>query len=443
MKKLDLLLLNSPILGIGQDPDSTNNVPPLGLGYIYTQVRLKNLSCEFIDSVVENFLPEELIRIIDSSNARFVGINVFSSNLRLIKSIITKVECNTKFLLGGPAIKYLVQEIKTWNVKNPIIIICGEAELVVPDIIQFPDKWLIDGSSFFEVNVTQDSVYYPQNIDLPLDRRIFKNEPIHRSDLGIIESQIIASRGCIYNCGFCSAARSLNGHISPRYRSYESIINEIEQIIQNHPETNGIRVLDDLFLRDCKSVELAIKIFSRFSLTWRSMAHINTFKCLDSEFFGELKKSGCKELFFGIESGNNSTLNQIHKPFSSEIAFETIKKVVDSGISAKCYFILGFPEETQLKAEDTIELATKLKNYSKRNNNGKVRISAFRFRPYHGTELYNNLLAKGNMISPIANRTDIEESKSINPFDCVSGVYCDYNEETLQNFMKEIENLND
>ena len=161
-------------------------------------------------------------------------------------------------------------------------------------------------------------LFIPSNIDLPLDRSIFKNEPVQRQDLGLIESHIIASRGCLYNCAFCTAATSLNPQIKPRYRTYDSLAKEIETIRKLHPETNCIRVLDDLFLRNQASIELAIRLFPENNLYWRSMAHINTFRDLPSNWLDDIKKSGCRELFIGIESGNDETLKHIRKPFSAE-----------------------------------------------------------------------------------------------------------------------------
>jgi radical SAM superfamily enzyme YgiQ (UPF0313 family) len=346
------------------------------------------------------------------------------------------------FLLGGPAIYYLIPEIKTWDTKNDIFIITGEAELIIPEIIKNPQKW---GESFEKVkvvHVTPESPFYPNNIDLPMDRTIFKNEPIQRSDLGLTESHIIASRGCLYNCAFCTAATTLNKHLKPRYRSYDSLSNEIETIQKLQSKTNCIRVLDDLFLRNQSSIELAIRLFSKNNLFWRSMAHINTFRDLPSKWLNDIKNSGCHELFIGVESGNNETLRHIRKPFSSETAYKTITRMLDSQISIKCYFILGIPGETESNLQDTLSLASKLKNYAGKIG-GKLRVSVFRFRPYQGTTLYNEILEKGQSIIPIVNRLDTFESDSFNPYDCISGIYAEYNESILNKYMMEMEKLND
>lgn len=438
----NVLLINSPIYRTERDPDSGNSVPPIGLGYIYTQLKLAGFICRFIDSVLENLLPDEIINIINHSNAEFVGLNVFSSNFDIVQTIVENISVKKTFLLGGPAIHYLLSEIKSWKTSNDIIIITGEAELVIPEILKDPHKWEVGCENFKIINITPESPFYPFNIDLPLDRTIFKNEPIYRPDLGLTESHIIASRGCFYNCAFCTAATSLNQHIKPRYRSYLSLSDEFENIKMLQEKVNCIRILDDLFLRNQSSIKLALKLFSESDLYWRSMAHINTFRNLPLKRLGDIKDSGCQELFIGVESGSNETLKHIRKPFSAESAYKTITRILDAKIAIKCYFILGFPGETETAVKDTLTLASSLKNYAIKHGS-KLRFSTFRFRPYHGTVLYNELLERGQRITQIVNRLDTKQSNSFNPYDCVSGLYAEYNENILNKYMTEMERLND
>ncbi len=437
----DILLINTPIFRENRDPESGISVPPIGMGYIYTQLTLSGYECQFIDAVVNSLLPDDILKIIDQSDAEYIGLNIFSSNFDIVRFIVENAESPRKFLLGGPAVRTLISEIKSWNSNNSITVITGEAELILPEIIKNPTQAERDSSSLNIVNVTPESPFYPSNIDLPLDRSIFKNEPIQRQDLGLIESHIIASRGCLYNCAFCTAATSLNPQIKPRYRTYDSLAKEIETIRKLHPETNCIRVLDDLFLRNQASIELAIRLFPENNLYWRSMAHINTFRDLPSNWLDEIKKSGCRELFIGIESGNDETLRHIRKPFSAATAYKTVSRILDAQIPVKCYFILGFPGETELALKDTLTLASRLRDYANRIG-VQLRISPFRFRPYHGTALYDELVKKGRTITPILNRIDISDTSIFNPYDCVSGIYAEYDENTLNKYMSEMEKLN-
>ncbi|HRO71557.1 MAG TPA: radical SAM protein, partial [Chitinophagaceae bacterium] len=135
------------------------------------------------------------------------------------------------------------------------------------------------------------------------DRSFFLNEPVVH-ELGFIEANIVASRGCVFNCAFCAAARSGNLERKPRERTDDSLIAKLTKIGEQFPHVNSIRVLDDLFLKGNKNIQQAINVFSRFPYQWRSMAHVSTFNSATEKMMKALKKSGCHELFIGIESGS-------------------------------------------------------------------------------------------------------------------------------------------
>jgi radical SAM superfamily enzyme YgiQ (UPF0313 family) len=436
-----VLLLNSPILGANNDPNSDTGVPPLGIGYIHTQLLSSGHKSRFIDAVLKNLRPEQVVEIVNTSDADYVGLNIFSSNVEIVRSIVENVQPTKTLLLGGPAIRYLIPEIKTWAAQCPVIVVIGDAELALPIIINANDKAGLK-TNFICIDATGGSPYFPQNIDLPLDRTIFKNEPVVRTDLGLIESHVIASRGCVYNCAFCASARSQNWSSRPRIRSYESLDREVRGIKARNPQVNSIRLLDDLFLASPANIDFAIRLFSETDLYWRSMAHVNTFRDLSSEYLSRIKYSGCKELFFGVESGSNVTLKHMGKAFTTETAFRTISNVLDSQLAVKCYFIMGYPGETEARAEETLSFATRLRKYALKVGS-QFRISPFRFRPYHGTSIYNELIAAGIPISHISNRSDVDETQSVNPYDCTSGLFAAYSEATLGRFMTEMERLNE
>ncbi|MGD0856361.1 MAG: radical SAM protein [Dehalococcoidia bacterium] len=437
---MDVLLINTPIFRTKSNPDSEDSIPPIGIGYIYTQLTVSGYECQFIDAVVDGLLPYEILRKINESDAQYVGLNVFSSNLGIVRCLVENVASPKKFLLGGPAVRTLISEIESWKPNGSVTVVAGDAELILPAIIKDPTLAEKRSSTLNIVNVTVGSLFYPINIDLPLNRSIFKNEPVRRPDLGVIESHIIASRGCLYNCTFCTAARLLNPRSEPRYRSSDSLSKEITAIRKLHPETNCIRVLDDLFLRDQSSIELAARLFPENQLYWRSMAHVNTFRDLPSSQLETIKKSGCHELFMGIESGNDSTLRHVRKPFTADTAYKTVCRILDAQISVKCYFIIGFPGEIESAAQDTVTFASRLREYADKIG-VQLRISTFRFRPYHGTALYDELVKEGRTITEIQNRIDISDTGIVNPYDCSSGNYAQYDEHTLNKYMIQMQEL--
>ena len=265
-------------------------------------------------------------------------------NLDIIREILRGIKRKLHIFIGGKATEYVWEEIVNWGIDLSITFIIGEGELIFPhlllgDCLEVPIY--CDGTNCV-YKVDQTSIYFPKNLDnITINKSIFRGrEIVNRYKR--LESCIITSRGCIYDCAFCGGARSSNPYISARVRSPESIIREIESILADNPDVKSIRILDDLFLRDVCSIQTAIRIFALFSdLHWRCMAHITSFNAAD-HYLASLKYSGCDEIFIGIESGSPEIRSKINKVGSIDQIIQTITKILSVGIDVKAYFICGF-----------------------------------------------------------------------------------------------------
>ena len=123
------------------------------------------------------------------------------------------------------------------------------------------------------------------------------------------------------------------------------------------------------------------------------MAHIRTFTHIEPDYINELRNSGCIELFVGIESGSPRLLENINKTTNINLIKENLIKLFKAKINVKGYFIYGLPNETEQEAQMTYKLAIELKELSIQYE-ANFRTSVFQFRPYHGTEIYNQLSKK-------------------------------------------------
>ncbi len=400
---IDLLIINSPLfreVNILYDEDS---LPPIGLGYIATMVGNAGLSVRLIDAVAERVSLDQLKKLIKAEKPKAIGINIFTTNYNLVRELIESIdneECH--IIIGGLSTKTLYKYIFDWKFNGVIDIIFGDGELIICDLLLKKEKQLSYETKgkkrFFKID--SKSIYYCSDIsNLPLERTYFKNEPqIHPK--GFTEAHIVTSRGCIYNCSFCAAARSLNKDLSVRERNKESLIKELKTIFNEYPIVNSIRVLDDLFLKDTKSIVKAIEIFSQFPFQWRAMAHIMTFNDMDIKDLLRLRESGCTEVFIGVESGSPRVLKKIHKVYDINKIQRNLFKIFDANIGLKAYFIYGFPDETEEDFDLTYKLAYNLKNRADQLKT-KFRTSVFQFRPYHGTEIYHSLKEKGVIINDV------------------------------------------
>lgn len=407
----EIVIFNSPIYHDSYD-DGESYLPPLGQGYIVTSLRQRGIEASLVDCVYNKMGVSDVISFINSGSFNLVGFNVFSVNLDIIREILIGIRRKIHIYIGGKATEYVWKEIANWRIGHLTTFIIGEGELIFPHLLLntcSEAPIFVDGINAV-YRVDQNSIYYPSDLDrLTIDRRIFYGREIVNR-FNRLESCIITSRGCIYDCAFCGGAKSSNPYISVRTRSSESIKHEINYILTDNPHVNSIRILDDLFLRNKQSIETATQIFYSFpELHWRCMAHINTFTTVDKELIS-LKNSGCDEVFVGIESGSSEIRSRINKTGSIDQVICAVTKILSAGIDVKGYFICGFPGETLPQISETVELATLLKKISK-SMRGSFRTVAFQFRPYHGTKLYTEVLERRGKIT-YSNYRDLTSSKS-------------------------------
>lgn len=433
-------LINSPLfLDKTIDEDS---LPPLGQGYIATSLKNTGIDVFLIDCVKEKITALEIINKINSDHPKYVGINIFTQNYEIVKSIIESITVQCMLFIGGQATKFLYQDIVKWRTYNECFVIIGEGEYIIPSICTktCQQKPILSENNIAVYTVDKNSVYYPKDISaIKLDRTFFKDE-LMENHYGELEASIITSRGCVFDCAFCGGARSLNAEVEPRMMEQQSIENEISDLVALYPKLRSVRVLDDLFLRSKDSIKIAIEVFEKYPrITWRGMAHVLSIKNA-VDYLDDLKKSGCRELFIGIESGSPEIRKKINKQGSCEDVLFVAEKILKAGIDLKGYFILGFPGEGESDFRLTLTLALAIKEIADKTN-ATFRTSVFQFRPYHGTKLYNELIENGVEINECKPNDDITSIIGRGSFNFSSGNYSLENNEVLNRYIDATQRL--
>jgi radical SAM superfamily enzyme YgiQ (UPF0313 family) len=198
---------------------------------------------------------------------------------------------------------------------------------------------------------------------------------------GVQFGTIMTSRGCPYNCIFCSS--SLQFGKQWRGHSVERVIDELK-VLRYKYNKKEIEFLDDTFTLNMKrAIELTKRMYEEgLDIRWSASARVNLFS---EEIARNMKMAGAHTVYFGIESGSQKILDFIGKGITPDLAKKSVGIANKAGLNTLGSFIIGFPDDTVEDVKTTI-------NFSK-----KVGVTVAQFTiatPYPGTRLWNYAVEK-------------------------------------------------
>lgn len=381
-----IIFVNSPLQDYGKiKKKEYYTAPPLGLGYLATIAKNMGHEVKLIDSEALGLSLDKTASDVLDYNPDIVGINLLTPTLNLSKKIIRNLKAKNpklKIIVGGSHATIRPKQVLN-DISEIDILVKGEGELSLEEILGGKRLSEIKGISYIKNGKIIHNQNRPLNNDLDsldfIDRNFFVNDPYKRG--GNFKSVIMGSRGCNYTCSFCSAPLTSGQRI--RVRSIENIVDEVEFLKEAHG-INSVHFLDNDFMHNKKrALNLADEMNSRnLNIKWRALARVDMTARYGKEFLRKIKRAGCYQLVFGVESGTQRILDLIKKRTTPEQAKQAIQYCKEAGIKTKAYYMLGFPTETLQEMNQTLKHAKKL----------NTDVACFILvKAYPGTEMYNTL----------------------------------------------------
>ncbi len=222
-----------------------------------------------------------------------------------------------------------------------------------------------------------DEMHHNEPIPHPCDLDSF---PI--PDLSLIEGDerisfapIMTSRGCPYDCSFCSVTKVFGRKY--RFRSTESVI---EELARNYRPS--VFFYDDNFTASPQRTKELLEEMIRRNLTPRWSAQVRVDVAKDPELLALMKRANCHFVFVGFESVVPETLVAYRKQQTVEEMEESIRAFQRVGIKVHGMFVLGSDEDDKMVARKTVEFARKQWIDS---------VQLLILTPLPGTDLYEKL----------------------------------------------------
>lgn len=333
--------------------------PPLGLEYIATV--LESL-VERVTIVDMRFEPN-LNDFIESDITDLVCLSVNWDYQRdAALTIISRIPSNITVVVGGRYATTYAEELFA-AAPHIDIIVRGDGEEIIRDIASgFPLKD-ITGISFRENGsiihnkirdlYSLDGTGYPNR----LLRRVSYRLSYKNIDLGQKIDFISTSRGCPYNCKFCTFTNNPLGQ-KRRWsgRSASSVIEELKRI-----DAEFIFVVDDNFAADIKRVEKIcdLIIAEGIKKTFAVALRLEIYKY--PQILEKMFRAGFKILTIGIESAQDKTLRSMQKGFDIALAEKAFAEIRKTNLYIHGYFIVGCIGESESEMLEIAPFAKRLK----------------------------------------------------------------------------------
>ena len=267
-------------------------------------------------------------------------------------------------VLGGPHVTLLPEEAR----QHADVIFVGEAETTWP-------RFLRDFEEGCPARCYASEA--PPDLETaPMARK----ELYHRRDY--TAGRLFATRGCTFGCDFCALAVMYQRKV--RLRPAEVVAAEYASF-----PGKVIIFWDDNLANDrAYALDLFRKI-APYQKWWSSQVSIQAGQ--DAEFLEAAARSGCKQLFVGLESVSQASMNEVHKGFNRvEEYARVIERIHSYGIAVQAGIVFGFDHDTPSIFRETLEF---LEGAGVQNATFNI------LTPYPGTRLYQRLEAEGRILT--------------------------------------------
>jgi radical SAM superfamily enzyme YgiQ (UPF0313 family) len=365
---------------------------PLGLGYLAAVLRQQGYRAEIADLTVRTPDINQLRNLFRSSRPDVVGVSAMTENYRQalwVARVARKTLKDVKIVMGGVHATFQYSEVLRECPEIDVIVV-GEGEKTMLELTETLDKGL-DQSRISEIpglalrrkdeillTAPREKIQNLDELPYPAFDLLVHPELKDYFEEETRRLPLITSRGCPYECVFCSTSK-MHGR-KYRARTPENVVDEIAYDIKKY-QVNGINFVDDLFtLNHQRTTKICQEIIERkIEIKWGCLSRVD---CITPELLKIMKQAGCTGIFYGIESLSNNVLRKVKKGFTYKEIKQAINWTTKEELDVDASFILGLPGETP----ESLQLIPRF--VTETGINRRVLTNMLQILP--GTELHTN-----------------------------------------------------
>ncbi|MCW3975979.1 MAG: B12-binding domain-containing radical SAM protein [Candidatus Bathyarchaeota archaeon] len=342
--------------------------PPLGLAWIAASLERAGHKVKILDASILKMTYLDVLKWIRQFDPGAIGITTLTPHFWQVKTLSNMIKQelpNIPLIYGGAHTSILPKQ--TLRETPADIAVIGEGDTTVVELVDAIEKkkgfngikglMYKDGAKIIftgaRVQIENlDSLPLPARHLLPLYKYGRKNIFVRQLPF----TTAIASRGCPYNCYFCSSCHVWGRRL--RYRSVNNVIEEIHELVDTY------RIREIFFHDDCLTInkrwaiDFCEKILQeKLDITWQCMVRVDQ---VNDELFKLMRRSGCHTIWFGVESGNQKILNNIRKNIQLTQVEDALKLAKHYSFENIFFLMIGNYGENYNTMMDTLLFAKKL-----------------------------------------------------------------------------------
>lgn len=195
-------------------------------------------------------------------------------------------------------------------------------------------------------------------------------------------ASLITSRGCPFDCNFCSTHPTAGYRW--RSRSVDNVMDEIH-VLRSRFGINHVEIEDDNFTLEKRRTTSLLEALASYNATGElqfSTPNGLRIDTLSEEQVTLMKRAGFESIYLALESGDPQILHAMNKNLSLDKVICIAESAAKNDLPVLYFFMIGYPGETRERFMNSIRFCQEIKRI------GKSSFTTFLTRPYPGTQLY-------------------------------------------------------
>jgi len=398
---LDVLLLLPPISSssrYGKFAKGGSKAPPMGICIISSVLMKLGLKVKIIDSEIEKLDLQKTVNKILYYSPKYLCLSATTITINSAHRIVKEIKArdfNGKIILGGPHLTSTPK--KTFEKFSFFELgIIGEAEETIKElIINLEDSKPISSIRGIIFRKNEKIIITPErdlikNLNklpmpswylLPNIAKYYK--PPLFSFQNTPSTSIVTSRGCPSSCLFCD--RTVFGNRF-RYYDYKYVICMIDFLTHNY-NIKDVLFDDDVFtLSKIRIKKFCEKMMHKKNkVSWSCNTRVDM---VDQSLLLKMRKGGCWQIAYGIESGSQKILDFLKKKITVQQIKNALTWTSKAKIRTKGFLMIGNPLENKESLNNTLKLILT-------SDLDDMQLTFF--TPLPGTEIYENIKEHGSL----------------------------------------------